>query len=194
MGFDHNEHYHELLIREIPEGAKKALDVGCGTGAFARRLAGRGLEVDAIDTSALLDEEGMPPTVRFRRCDITTAELPQRHYDVVFCLASIHHVPFATVTRLRRALVPGGRLAILGLYRESTLADRLVSLTAVPANAVARLAAVRTKPVGPRPAVAEPAMTLPEIRAAAADLLPGAAIRRLLFWRYLLLFTEPQKA
>ncbi|MEV4800149.1 class I SAM-dependent methyltransferase [Nonomuraea sp. NPDC049421] len=87
MGFDHNEHYHELLIREIPEGAKKALDVGCGTGAFARRLAGRGLEVDAIDTSAILDEEGMPPTVRFRRCDITTAELPERHYDVIFCPA-----------------------------------------------------------------------------------------------------------
>ncbi|MEV4472391.1 class I SAM-dependent methyltransferase [Nonomuraea sp. NPDC049504] len=43
MGFDHNEHYHELLIRGIPEGAKQALDVGCGTGAFARRLAGRGL-------------------------------------------------------------------------------------------------------------------------------------------------------
>ncbi|MEV4567845.1 class I SAM-dependent methyltransferase [Nonomuraea sp. NPDC049419] len=193
MGFDHNEHYHELLIREIPAGAKKALDVGCGTGAFARRLAGRGLEVDAIDTSAVLGED-LPTAVRFRRCDITTAELPERHYDVIFCLASIHHVPFATVTRLRRALVPGGRLAILGLYRESTLADRLVSLTAVPANAVARLAAVRTKSVGPRPTVAEPAMTLPEVRAAAADLLPGATIRRLLFWRYLLLFTEPPQA
>jgi hypothetical protein len=38
--------------------------------------------------------------------------------------------------------------------------------------------------------VAKAMMTLPEIRAEAATLLPGALIRRLLFWRYLLVYRD----
>ncbi|MEV5322966.1 class I SAM-dependent methyltransferase [Nonomuraea fastidiosa] len=195
MAFDHNEHYHDLLVREVPEGASRALDVGCGAGAFARRLAGLGLEVDAIDTVPMLDAaRNMPESVRFRQLDITSADLPERHYDFISCLASIHHVPFATVTRLRRALAPGGRLVILGLYRESTLTDFLVSMAAVPANAVARLVTAGRPRTGRAVMpTTDPVMTLPEIRAAAADLLPGATIRRLLFWRYLLVYTEPRE-
>ncbi|MGW6404449.1 class I SAM-dependent methyltransferase [Streptomyces sp. NPDC055134] len=59
MPFDHNDHYHRLLLRQLPkEGreesrgeGRRALDIGCGTGRFARRLAGRGYEVDALDPS-----------------------------------------------------------------------------------------------------------------------------------------------
>lgn len=48
MAFDHNDHYHPLLLRQVPSGAATALDVGCGTGLFARRLAARGVVVDAV--------------------------------------------------------------------------------------------------------------------------------------------------
>lgn len=34
-------------------------------------------------------------------------------------------------------------------------------------------------------------MTLAEVRAQAAGLLPGVTVRRLLFWRYLLVYREP---
>ncbi|NDZ99780.1 methyltransferase domain-containing protein, partial [Streptomyces sp. SID10116] len=51
MPFDHNDHYHPLLLRNLPPGGRTALDVGCGTGRFARRLAARGYEVDALDPS-----------------------------------------------------------------------------------------------------------------------------------------------
>jgi 2-polyprenyl-3-methyl-5-hydroxy-6-metoxy-1,4-benzoquinol methylase len=44
--------YHRLLLRQLPPGCRTALDVGCGTGRFAGRLAQRGLEVDAVDRSA----------------------------------------------------------------------------------------------------------------------------------------------
>ena len=50
--WSHNEHYHGVLLEQIPPGATRALDVGCGTGAFARELAARVEHVDGIDRSA----------------------------------------------------------------------------------------------------------------------------------------------
>lgn len=188
MVFNHNDHYHPLLLRHVPPGARRALDVGCGTGLFAGRLAARGLVVDAVDPAREVIEAA-PATegVRFVHADITAMELPSGYYDVISCLASLHHVPFATVSRLREALAPGGVLMVLGCHRGSGWADPLVDLVAVPANAVARLAHGRHRPASPVEApVRAPEMTLPEIRREAARLLPGARIRRLLFWRYLL--------
>ena len=209
MPFNHNDHYHRVLLSQAPRGGGAALDVGCGTGRFARRLAGLGLEVDAIDPSAetiacaRAVSAGAPgaPAPRHRQADVTTLELPPRHYDFVSCLASIHHVPFSTVAALRDALAPGGVLVILGCYPEKTWLDWAWSLAAVPVNAVARAAvALRERllpaagAAGPAGAgqvsapVRQPELPLPQIRREAAVLLPGCRIRRLLFWRYLLVF------
>ncbi len=49
--WDHNAHYHEFLLQRLPARPGRALDVGCGTGAFARRLAQRAEAVDAVDVS-----------------------------------------------------------------------------------------------------------------------------------------------
>lgn len=195
MSFNHNDHYHPLLLKQLPEGAGTALDVGCGTGGFARRLAGRGLVVDAIDSSAEAVEvaRSLPGSVRYEQADIASADLPRGRYDFVSCLASIHHVPFETVSLLRGSLAPGGVLAILGCYRESTPADIAVSLCAVPVNAVARLLS-KSGSEEAEMVVSKPMMTLPEIKAEAATLLPGALIRRLLFWRYLLVYREPGRS
>jgi SAM-dependent methyltransferase len=200
MPFDHNDHYHRLLLRHAPRGGA-ALDVGCGTGRFARRLAGLGLDVDAVDPSAEVIAEARARSAvgrgpRFVQGDITEMELPRGHYDFVSCLASLHHMPFATVAALRDALAPGGVLVVLGCYPERTPADRAWSLAAVPVNAVARLAVgvadrCRAGKHGrrvTRPPLRQPDMALADIRREAAVLLPGAGVRRLLFWRYLLVF------
>ncbi|MFI2302730.1 class I SAM-dependent methyltransferase [Actinacidiphila glaucinigra] len=197
MPFDHNDHYHRLLLRNIPPGALTALDVGCGTGRFARRLAARGLRVDAIDTSPeAVAAAGTAPEVTFRTADATAVDLPTAHYDLITCLASLHHMPFGTVTALRAALAPGGTLLVLGCYPEHTPADWAVSLAAVPVNAAARLAvaaADRIRGHGRQPVrapVRPPRTPLPQIRAEAAQLLPGSRVRRLLFWRYLLVYRD----
>lgn len=195
MPFDHNDHYHRLLLRRIPPGALTALDVGCGTGRFARRLAARGLRVDAIDASPeAVTAAGTAPGVTFRVADVTRVELPKGHYDVITCLAALHHVPFSTVTALRAALAPGGVLLVLGCHPERTPADWAVSLAAVPVNAAARLAVAAADRLRGRSAetvrapVRPPTTPLPQVRAEAAHLLPGSRVRRLLFWRYLLVF------
>ncbi|MFE1320052.1 class I SAM-dependent methyltransferase [Kitasatospora phosalacinea] len=215
MPFDHNDHYHRLLLRQLPPGCRTALDVGCGTGRFARRLAARGIAVDAVDPSAeaiaaareltareLTAAEGTAAGAgpRFRRADVTEVELPRGHYDFVSCLASLHHVPFDTVRALRESLAPGGVLVVLGCHPEHSRTDWAWSLAAVPVNAVARAAVVLAervrgvRPDGPgavRAPVAPPRMTYTETRREAAVLLPGFRMRRLLFWRYLLVYRAP---
>ncbi|MEV1020960.1 class I SAM-dependent methyltransferase [Streptomyces sp. NPDC050264] len=194
MPFDHNDHYHRLLLRHLPPGGRSALDVGCGTGRFARRLVARGYRVDALDpdpaTLAAAEASGGGP--RYRLADASTEGLPEAHYDVITCLASLHHMPFGTLTRFREALAPGGRLLVLGCYAGVTPRD----LAAVPVNAVARAAVygaerargIRTPPR--RAPVRQPEMTLPQVRAESARLLPGSELRQLLFWRYLLTYTK----
>jgi SAM-dependent methyltransferase len=207
MPFDHNDHYHRLLLRQVPRNCGAALDVGCGTGRFARRLAHLGIEVDAIDPSAEAVAEARALSGRaagersphFQHASVTGVELPRARYDFISCLASIHHMPFGTVAALRDALAPGGVLVILGCYPEKTRLDRAWSLAAVPVNAVARLsvalkdtlrrdAAAATGRERVKAPVRQPTVPLPQIRREAAVLLPGCSIRRLLFWRYLLVF------
>ncbi|WP_406116219.1 class I SAM-dependent methyltransferase [Kitasatospora purpeofusca] len=206
MPFDHNDHYHRLLLRRVPRNCGVALDIGCGTGRFARRLAHLGIEVDAIDPSAEVIAEARAlsgriagdRSPRFQHADVTEVELPKGHYDFISCLASIHHMPFDTVAALRDALAPGGVLVILGCYPERTRLDWAWSLAAVPVNAVARLAVTVRDKLRPASAatgrervnapVSRPTMPLLQIRREAAVLLPGCSIRRLLFWRYLLVF------
>ncbi|PRY32498.1 class I SAM-dependent methyltransferase [Umezawaea tangerina] len=195
MPFDHNDHYHRLLLRHVPPGARTALDVGCGTGRFARRLADLGLAVDAIDPDeAVIARARGSENPRFTLADVTEVDLPRGHYDFVSCLASIHHMPFATVTALRRSLAPGGVLVVLGCYPERTPVDWAWSLAAVPVNAAARLATAAADRLRPPPEpsvrapVRPPTTPLPVIRRESAVLLPGRRVRRLLFWRYLPVF------
>ncbi|MGX1880593.1 class I SAM-dependent methyltransferase [Streptomyces sp. NPDC055287] len=196
MPFDHNDHYHRLLLRYVPRSALTALDVGCGTGRFARRLAALGIEVDAVDPAAEALEAARAAggPVRYRQADITEVALPRQHYDFISCLASLHHIPFTALTALREALAPGGVLVVLGVAPEASRTDWAWSLAAVPVNAAARLAVAARERVSGRSEervmapVRRPVTPLAEVRRAAAELLPGCAVRRLLFWRYLLVY------
>lgn len=189
--WDHNAHYHRWLLRQLPRRCARALDAGCGTGEFARRLSLRVGEVDAVDTCPeSLAVAAQRSRVRYHCGDILDVRLPHETYDVISCLAALHHLPLAAaLQRFRALLAPGGTIAVLGLYRPSTLADRLVDLCAVPVNLLSGL----LRSTGERPAAlsapARPAtMSLPQIRRCAEQYLPGARIRRHLFWRYSLIY------
>jgi len=100
-------------------GARTVLDIGCGTGAFACQLAGRGLDVMAVDPAAAsLEVARRKPgagRVRWVHTDATT--LPPVQVDLVTMTGNVAQVfvtgdEWAAVLRAaHRALRPGGRLA-----------------------------------------------------------------------------------
>src|SRR5699024_10017959 len=99
-------------------GASSVLDVGCGTGAFACLLAGRGVQVTGVDPAAAsLDvARGKPgaEAVTWLAGDATT--LPSMQVDLATMTANVAQVFTtdaaceATLTGIRRALRPGGHL------------------------------------------------------------------------------------
>ncbi len=202
MGFNHNHHYHPLLLDQLPPGPGVALDVGCGGGRFARRLAATGMHVEAIDRSGPMIDLARaagspgPGTISYRQADVTSEKLPEEAYDFISCLASLHHVPFDTVTKLRDALVPGGVLAVLGVGRPSTPADWARTVVASPINALARAIVYAGERLDggndplPSAPVQETFPPMNRIRRDAARLLPGSEVRNLLFYRYLLVYRK----
>ncbi|WP_372350791.1 hypothetical protein [Streptomyces sp. KL116D] len=103
-------------------------------------------------------------------------------------------MPFGTVTRLRDALAPGGRLLVLGCYAGITPWDVVAS----PANAVARVA-VHLADRAARPDCS-PARTAgpgagDDAARRSGRRRPGcsraAKVRQLLYWRYLLTYERP---
>lgn len=191
--FSHNDHYHPLLLSLVPARAERALDVGCGTGKFARALAARGLTVDALDADAKVLAAARPaPGVRYAEVDVTRKPPPPRTYDFISCIASIHHMPFSTLGVLRDALRPGGVLAVLGLYRAG-LPEYAKAPLVIPVNLAYRAAFSRFPEEDEEQfQVQDPEMTLPEIRAQAAELLPGSVVSPRLLWRYVLAYRAPR--
>ena len=175
--WSHNDHYLPWVLRQLPAHARDALDVGCGTGTLLAALAARLPHVEGIDR-----DPAMAARSGARQVDLF--DLPaEPAYDVVTAVAVLHHLPLEpALNRLRILLRPGGRLLVVGCYRQETAADRAIDLLAVPANLAIGLLS-RRRAATAMSAPTEPAReTLREIRAAA----PAAIIRRRLFWRYTL--------
>ncbi|NUP42800.1 MAG: class I SAM-dependent methyltransferase [Streptomyces sp.] len=196
--WDHNAHYHPWLLRQLPRRFGRAVDVGCGTGDLARLLAGRADEVRGVDSDpGIVARARELSGDRYRHVVYSVADapdgLPPGPYDVITCVAVLHHLPLAeTLTRFRQQLAPGGTLLIVGLARDETFVDRLLGYASIPLNAATGWLKNRGR-TAPRPvsmtAVTRPAdATYAEIVREARRVLPGARLRRRLFWRYTLVW------
>ncbi|MGW4563498.1 class I SAM-dependent methyltransferase [Streptomyces sp. NPDC004561] len=201
--WDHNAHCHRWLLRRLPRRFGSALDVGCGSGDLVRLLAGRGERVLGVDADPGILERARERTGPAAGVRYVLAEapdgLPAGPYDVVTCVAVLHHLPFATtLTRLRRELAPGGTLAVVGCARAASPADHALGLVSIPLNALTGWVKNRGRPASGRPVsmtalTRDPEMSFDEIAREARLLLPGARLRRRLFWRYTLVWRAPAR-
>ncbi|MGW5785843.1 class I SAM-dependent methyltransferase [Streptomyces sp. NPDC003757] len=197
--WDHNAHYHRWIMRQIPGAFGTALDAGCGTGELARLLATRAAAVEAVDSDPTViarAQELTPPEapVTFTTAD-ALSEVPAACYDVITCVAALHHLPFAdALAHFRRHLAPGGTLVVVGLWRAQTPADHLLGAAAIVPNAVTGWIKNKGRtacPPGSMTAPVRPAtMSFAETVHGARRILPGARMRRRLFWRYTLVWHQ----
>ncbi|WP_055534605.1 class I SAM-dependent methyltransferase [Streptomyces graminilatus] len=204
--WDHNAHYHPWIMRQLPRRYGRVLDVGCGSGDLARLLARRsassvlGIDSDpGIVEKARAREAGFPGApVTFSVVDAMTgpADGVDGSYDVVTCVAVIHHLPFAdALVSFRRQLAPGGTLVVVGVARAESCVDHLLGIVALPANVVMAWVKNRgrraVRPVAMTARTRAPEMGFAEVVREARRVLPGCRVRRRLFWRYTLVWRQP---
>src|SRR2546423_1507557 len=121
-GWTQNNDYHKFLLRHVPHGCLDAMEIGCGTGAFSRRLAQRAQHVKAIDLSSEMIRVARSRSTQFSNIDFEVADLmlcdfPAEHFDCIATLATLHHLPLReALLKLIDALKPGGMLIVLDLF------------------------------------------------------------------------------
>lgn len=198
--WSHNAHYHPWIMRQLPRRLGRALDVGCGSGDLARLLATRAAQVHGIDSDdriIAVARESTDPDL-----PVVYAVADGRSYDrggpydVITCVAVLHHLPLAeTLGDFRRRLAPGGTLVVVGCAQEDTRLQQVLGLVSVPLNLVfgwvrnrGRRAAGR--PVAMTAVTRQPEVPYTELVREVHRVLPGARVRRRLFWRYTLVWKK----
>lgn len=194
--WNHNIYYYRVVLDALPRPAARVLDVGCGDGLLTAALAGVcgdvvGLDVDA--PSIRRAREAFPEhRAAFVVGDLFTHPFEPGSFDMVASVATLHHVDARRgLARMVELLRPGGRLAVVGLAREDRVSDLLRAGLAAAAYRPHMLLTRRRYWEHNAPIVWPPPESYTSMRAITGELLPGARFRRLLFWRYSIVWTKP---
>lgn len=196
--WSHNDHFHEWLLRRLPERRGTALDVGCGRGELLGRLANRFERVHGTDADAGMRAAATAACVGRTNVTVGAEQLADLAgpYDAITMVAVLHHLDeAAALADVRRLLAPGGRLLVVGLARPDSRTDLAVDVVSALANPVMGMVkhphAFRgERPPEPFP-VRDPELTFDELASLGDELLPGRRLRRRLFFRYTLEWTAP---
>ena len=204
QGWTANNHYHGFLLKHVPHNCENALEIGCGTGAFARQLAQRCKRVIGLDLSpemirAARSRSKQFDNFEFQLADVSTWNFPQSHFDFICSIATLHHVPQQRelLVKIRDALRPRGVLVVLDLVQSSNLVERMFDVIGLGVSSGLRL--IHNGRLQPPPEVRkaweqhgqhDSYATVREMRALATEILPGASVKRHLLWRYTLVYRK----
>jgi SAM-dependent methyltransferase len=130
--------------------------------------------------------------------------LPGKDYDAIFSISALHHMPLQdALPVLAAALRPGGVLAAVALPRPDVPRELAVEVAAAAGHRLLGAMFLAKRLLGSdsgfakdpgratMPVVMDPPLTTREADHQAAAVLPGVRVRRLLFWRYLLIWRKP---
>ncbi|WP_371855985.1 class I SAM-dependent methyltransferase [Nocardia alba] len=180
-------------------GAESLLDIGCGTGNLIDRIRTHvdrvtGIEPDAATARVAAARFAGNDSVVIEQVRFDQLRSP-RQWEAITLVAALHHLPLVDTLRdLDRLLSPGGRLVVVGCFRSAGPIDYATGFV----SSIANLVVGKIKhphpsdqlPIEMTAPTTAPRETLTEIRCAAAEYLPGARIRRRLFWRYSLVYDK----
>lgn len=195
--WEHNNHYHKYLMKNMPNNCEKALEIGSGKGLFSRLMAKDFKKVIAVDFSEGMIEKAKATSkdyknIEYRLEDITRHDFKNNKYDCIVSIATMHHLPFREMLiKAKEGLKDNGVFMVLDLYERKTIKDYLISLFAAPVNIIFMLFKNRSLRASEEERKAweehsknDVYMTFKDIKTICEKVMPGAKVRRQLFWRY----------
>jgi SAM-dependent methyltransferase len=89
--FPYREEIHAFVKSYLPDGTRRILDAGCGTGHYCGRLAAEGFEVTGIDLDPQMIEVGRKtyPAATFRCLNMLEIATLPSPVDCVFCIGNV---------------------------------------------------------------------------------------------------------
>ena len=190
-----NIHYHPLLLKAVPDGATRVLDVGCGDGILCAQLVQAGVRhVVGLDTDASVLERARSRhsglDIEWVHGDVLTVQLPAAgQFDAVLSVATLHHMNAAEgLAGFAELIRPGGVVAVVGLAANNWWD---LPFAAMGQGARLILGLVRGHWEHTAPMAWPPPETYRRMKRIAARLDPHARYKRHLLGRYSLIWEKP---
>jgi len=192
--WNHNLHYHRVILDAVPDGCRGSLDVGCGKGMLARELRRIVPHVTGIDRDAasidVARRVGDYADLEYIVGDFMTHPFEPASFDHIASIAALHHMDAAAaLDRMRALLAPGGTLAIVGLARSRSPGDLGYDLAGAVATRAHKLRKAHWETSAPK--LWPPPETYGQVRRIARRTLPGSRYHRHMLFRYSLTWAKP---
>lgn len=196
--WNHNTIYHKLILKHLPRSLNSALDIGSGLGTFSYKLSSifsdvNSLEPDNQSIELSMKKFGSKKNIHYINTSFENHNFASEKYDFISTIASIHHMDFKpALIKMSGLLKPGGKLVILGLFRESSISDLFISLIAILPNLIMNTL-FKDEADNSKMITTRPQMSIKEIKEASKDILGDFKFRRHLFWRYSIIYEKEFK-
>jgi 2-polyprenyl-3-methyl-5-hydroxy-6-metoxy-1,4-benzoquinol methylase len=192
--WNHNIHYHSVVLEALPPGCERVLDVGCGEGLLALAMSRQVGHVTAIDQHAptldLARQHAAAENIDYVLGDFLTHPFEPASFDGVVSVAMLHHVGVERgLERMAELLRPGGRLVGIGLGSCRTPVDLGYDVAGAVATRLHKLTKTYWETSAPK--VWPIPHSWGHARRTARRTLPGVRYRRHVLWRYSLVWTKP---
>ncbi len=135
LSYGQDARWKDRLTRLVaPQPGERALDLACGTGDIAYRLAGAGSRVCGLDITPRMLQLARAKSASGRAAwttgDMTALPFADAAFDIVTTGYGLRNVPDldAAITEIVRVLRPGGRFASLDFNRPESAIAREVYL------------------------------------------------------------------
>jgi len=125
-------HRLQMGLDLLPDGGRRVLEVGVGSGVLVPTLTARYPEYTGTDLTLAPGLDALVAhdcKAEFRRADLLEDDLPADHYDAVVCFSVLEHIADSrgAARGLARVLAPGGTL-VCGYPMVSPLMSRAFTM------------------------------------------------------------------